>query len=546
MPLRSLGHRAPLLWLAAPLAGGLVLGRCGLAPVNLPLVLGAAAAGAGLALFAAYRSRHLWPWALGLSMLCAGLASYTLHRRPLPAWADLPPREVRVAVAIERVFNSADPTRTAGLGVIVGTDAHLRELLGQRCYFGLRRAPTEAAPLPSAVVEVRGLWQRVSATPATGSFDSFLAAAGVNFRLDRGRRLREVHPPNGYRRLCARAAERLYTILGTGIADRRPELTGVLRAMLLGQQHELSDEQTQLFRQSGTMHLFAISGLHIGVIAVALHGLLAALRLPLWLRLPASLLLLWFYVDVTGTAPSAVRSFLMVAWVEVALAFWRPINPVATLCGAALVVLALDPLQLFSASFLMSYGIVAALILLGLPLAETWQKRWHPFALLPKATWHWWHHLADASWRWGTTAVAIGLATTPVSWVCGIHFFRLLTPGAFFANLLLIPASTLVILAGVPAILLGLAGVAAGAGVFNFAAAIVLLGIDYSVRGFVAVPGAFVAAQFRADWLGPVVLTLLGGACFIGYAGHWQRRWGGWWPPVAIIAATLLFGVGWG
>ena len=44
MPLRSLGHRAPLLWLAVPFAIGLVGGRCGLAPVNLALTLGAAAA----------------------------------------------------------------------------------------------------------------------------------------------------------------------------------------------------------------------------------------------------------------------------------------------------------------------------------------------------------------------------------------------------------------------------------------------------------------------------------------------------------------------
>ena len=546
MPLRSLGHRAPLLWLAVPFAIGLVGGRCGLAPVNLPLTLGAATALIGLAVFAAYRARRLWPWALGLGMVCAGLASYTLHRRPLPEWAELPTREVRLEIEVERVFQQPSPERISGLAVVVGTDPHLRELAGQRLYFKLRLAQGQAVPMRSAVLEARGVWKRIPDSAPAGSFERFLADAGVNFSLNRGRVLREAREATRYRRFCARAAERLHTILGVGIAERRPELAGVLRAMLLGQQSELSEEQTRLFRQSGTMHLFAISGLHIGVIAVALHALLALLRLPVWVRLPVSLVALWFYVDVTGLAPSAVRSFLMVAWVEIALAARRPINPVATLIGAALVVLAADPLQFFTASFLMSYGIVAALILIGLPLAETWQQRWQPFALLPKNTWRWWHRLGDTAWQWGSTAVAIGLATTPVSWICGVHFFKLLTPGAFFANLVLIPASSLAILSGFVSMLVGLVGWSAGAGIFNFAAATILHGIDASVRGFVAVPGSHVAAQFRADWIGPVALGAMIAACVAGYAGGWTRRVGYWWPPVALLAGALLFGVKWG
>ena len=76
-----------------------------------------------------------------------------------------------------------------------------------------------------------------------------------------------------------------------------------------------------------------------------------------------------------------------------------PANPLAALSGAALVTLLLDPLQLFSTGFQISYAVVAALILLGRPLAEHWVSRWQPFQLLPQPQWRWWHRLIDASGR---------------------------------------------------------------------------------------------------------------------------------------------------
>jgi len=69
--------------------------------------------------------------------------------------------------------------------------------------------------------------------------------------------------------------------------------------MMLGQKHELSDEQDAQFMQSGTMHLFAINGLHIGVVAMALHALLAVARVPTG-RGGRHARVLWLDVDTTG------------------------------------------------------------------------------------------------------------------------------------------------------------------------------------------------------------------------------------------------------
>jgi len=545
MTSRSLGHRAPLLWLVLPLMAGLATGKLGL-PGGTWLHLGIALVAAAVALIAVGRGSRIWAAALLTSMFFAGAASYALHRERLADWDSLPPREARLSLKVDRVFAASDPKKVNGLATVVRSDAHLRDLTGQHVYYSLALRPGSAAPTRSAVISTVGVLVTLPRNPPADTFDGYLAGAGMNFRLTRGRVLDEERPALAYYRFCAEAAARFNTIFGLGIADKRPELAGLLRAMMLGSTHELSNEQRTLFMQSGTMHLFAISGLNIGVIATALQALLLLLRFPAWARFVIGLVLLWLFVDITGTSPSAVRAFAMAAFLQAAFIFQRPGNLLAALVMSAFAVIVLFPLQVFSASFIMSYGIVTALLVLGLPLGEAWQARWTPWRDLPTVTWRWWHHVVSYAWRITGATLAIGIATTLVSLVTGVQFFRLLTPGALAANLVLIPAAGVVTLGGFASLLCGLSGFAWGAALCNHAAALVLLVIEWLVRLSVQLPGAFVPARFTYDWTGPTVLVLLIGALLAGYAAGWKRRLGGWWPPFAIVAIALLFGVKFG
>jgi len=101
----------------------------------------------------------------------------------------------------------------------------------------------------------------------------------VNFKFTRGRLVGEVAPPSQYRRFCGAAEQRFETILGAGLADQ-PALASILRAMMMGQKQLMSEDQQKLFMHSGTMHLFAISGLNITAIALSVQILLALLRTP--------------------------------------------------------------------------------------------------------------------------------------------------------------------------------------------------------------------------------------------------------------------------
>ncbi|MCB1105560.1 MAG: ComEC/Rec2 family competence protein [Opitutaceae bacterium] len=541
MPLRSLGHRAPLLWLVLPYAVGLAVSKTahGLPP---SICLFVAAAGLLIA-GAAWQSRRVWAIALLTAMVAAGAASYTLHRARLPDWTNLPPREARLGLQVEYAFARVYENRSTGLATVIRADPHLQDLLGQRVYFSLRDAAEGATALRSAQLETIGVLELLPENPPKNTFEGYLASAGMNFTLTRGAILTVTRPPTAFREFCDAMAGKFALMLETGTAGKRPELTGVFRAMLLGQKDELNEEQDSLFMRSGTMHLFAISGLHIGVIAAGIHAFLSLLRVPRLPKLVIGLTLLWLYVQITGGTPSAVRAFTMVALFQLTLQLRLPGNPVSALATAALLVLMVDPLQLFSASFQMSYGIVASLLLYGLPLGETWLARWPPFPRLPQNTWRWWHWRIAALWRWFLTIVAIGVASIIFSVVAGVEYFGLFTPGALLANLVLVPTAMIVILAGMGSLICGLTGFALGSALCNHAALLLLWLMDEGIRRFVTVPGVYHVAMFKAEWIGPVVFAILLGALLWGYLRRWQGLRATWWLPPGIVVVALIFGV---
>lgn len=545
MTSRSLGHRAPLLWLVLPMIAGLALARLFTPPP--PGWLLATASITGIAALLASRSNQ--PWAtpcLVATMLLAGAASYALHRPIIADWYALPPREARLSLHVDRLFPQPEAKRVAGLATIRSADEPLQELAGQRVYFSLHPRAGIPAPVRSAVISAVGVIAALPRDPPATSFDGYLANAGINFRLSRGRVLAEEQPGSAYHRFCARQAERFASILRAGVEARRPELVGVYRAMLLGEQHELSDEQKTAFRRSGTMHVFSISGLHIAAIAGGLYALLTLLRLPRPVQFVIGCVALWLYVDITGAAPSAVRAYVMVMLVQASLVLRVPRNPLSALAASALLVAVFAPMQVFSSSFQMSYGIVLALLLLGLPLADELHARLAWFRDLPRATWRWHHRWRAAAWHGTLTAVAIGIAASLVSAVTGIMFFGLFTPGSLLANLWLIPAASAVILAGFLSLVAGLLGCTAGSVLANHAAVLLLWAIDAGVNAFVSLPGAWFNATFRTPWLGGGALAVLLGTLISGYAARWAGWQRGYWLPFAAVAATLAFAVRFG
>ncbi len=544
---RSLSHRAPLLGLVVAWAAGSLASHISW-PAWAPAIWAGLAVG-GLVLAWAGRGRGVVWWAAGLfiALAAAGALRTGQERQRLEAWDELalPPREARLTLRIERVFATPPgEARAGGLAEVIEAEGHLRDLIGQRVQFSVEwpRGPGAVRAWRGAEFTALGVLRPVALRPEEETFDRFLADAGVNYSFSRARLRGEPRAAGGWGRFCAAAGDRLEAILRIGLGGHE-RLADLHVAMMLGRQQELSEGQQDLFVRTGTMHLFAISGLHIAGIALAVNLLLAVLRLPAGVRFAAGTVLLWVFVEVTGGTPSAVRAFWMVTCLLGARLWRLPGNSLAALAVSALGVLVVAPHQLFSASFQMSYGIVAALLLYGVPLQEKWLERWTPWVRLPGADRGGWRGLVELVGRGLIGAVALGLAATLVGTPATLGFFQLMTPGGFFVNLLLIPLSTLVLFAGVGAMLAGGVGLVPLASIFNHAAALMLAGMEWVVTGAAGVPWAAWPARFV--WPGLATGTTAGllALLAIGYARGWRRREGGFWAPYVVLGLVLVLGV---
>lgn len=546
----ALHLRAPLLWLLVPLMGGLIAAKLWPAPAGglRPLAAGAALAAitAGVCAFRTGRTAQVgWIAGLGLSAGLGGFVLLQVRAPALHATDTRPPREVTVTIRVEHVFPATPGARSlTGLAKIAATGDYDRELAGRHIYFSAIRR-ISVPPQRSGAYIIRGVLEPLPRGPAGAGFNEYLVNLGIHQKLTRAHLEREVTPPGRFQVFCARAQDRLEAILRRGLDDR-PQTASIYLAMLLGEKAVLTAEQENAYMRSGTFHVFSISGLHVAAIALALWCTCALLRIPRRPTAALCLVVLWLYVEITGASAPAVRAFLMIGFALAMEAFRLPGNALASLAAAALATLLLDPLQLFSTGFQMSYAVVTALVVMGRPLAEKWAATWRPFALLPRANWGWHHQVIE--WAGGKLLFMFAacwtafLASTP----SGIGYFGLLAPGSLLANLLVIPLSSLALWAGFVSLLAGLAGLAPVSVLANQVAAQVIDVMDWLLRHGTNLPGMWFNAHFRAEWLAPASLALMTAVMLAGAATRWSRQRGGYWPPVVVLALLLILGVKFG
>ncbi|MBI2517134.1 MAG: ComEC/Rec2 family competence protein [Opitutae bacterium] len=549
MPSPNQAPRAPLLWLLLPYMAGVALADYQPLATRLSVLATLAVAAGGVAVCTAgganRLSRALWITGLGGAALLGGYVNLLLRSPGRADWAETP-REVTVTVEIEQTFAPAPGRKTTGgVGRIVAAEAHVADLTGQRIYYSAIRK-ISLPPVRSARYVVRGVLQNLrTGDESTRGFNRYLESLGIGLTLTRAHITAEVRPPTRFRALCTRLEDRFETILRHGL-ERRPEQVSIYLGMLLGEKAALDPEQQNAFMRSGTFHIFSISGLHVGVIALAIQYLLQLLRLPRRAAVVVGLVVLWLYVQVTGGSAPAERAFLMIAFLLGSRLFRLPANSLAALVAAALVTLLLDPQQQFNTGFQMSYGVVAALILMAGPLAESWQARWRPWRDLPAANWSWRQRILTAGGRGFLGAAAATWVALLASIPSSIGYFGLFSPGSLPANLVVIPLSWLAIVAGFASLVCGLVGLLPLSLLCNRAAALVIQLMDWLVQHGTALPAMYFPAQFSRAWLAPVALGLVLGVMLAGANARWARARGGFWPPVLVVVLVLFFGVKFG
>jgi len=141
--------------------------------------------------------------------------------------------------------------------------------------------------------------------------------------------------------------------------ERRAELAA---AVLLGSREEIGTERMQAFRETGTVHLLAISGLHVGIVAAALFFALRVLRVRRNRAVIVVAAAAVLYTLLTDARPPAIRAMILVLVFATSTYLGRPRRAFNSLAAAALVLLALNPADLFSTGVHLSFIAVAGLI----------------------------------------------------------------------------------------------------------------------------------------------------------------------------------------
>lgn len=216
-----------------------------------------------------------------------------------------------------------------------------------------------------------------------------------------------------------------------------PDRLAVGAALIIGNREQLDRSVRELFSRTGAMHILAVSGLHVGLIAWLLGWVMG--RVPSmssrW-RIGVQISGVWGYVLLCGAGASVVRAGVMFSWMALGKELNRPVDIWNALSGSALFLLIYDPGWLLDMGFQLSYLAVAGIVLFQSQLAGCWELN---------------NRLGNYFWSLTTVGIAAQIVTSPLT-IYQFHQF----PFAFLpSGWVAVPLGAVVQVLGVGVLLAG-------------------------------------------------------------------------------------------
>lgn len=205
--------------------------------------------------------------------------------------------------------------------------------------------------------------------------------------------------------------------------------TGVAEALLYGNDDNIDPETVQAYSNTGTLHVLAVSGMHVGIIFMIMGLFLKPMDRDKRLKLVKNIIILtvlWLYSLLCGLSPSILRATVMFSFIIFSSILNIRSNVYNTLAASAFVLLCVDSNMLANVGFQLSY-----LAVLGIVFFQTYIYNWyHP------ANW-----LMDEIWKITSVSLAAQLITFPI----GLLYFHQFPNCFLFSNLIIIPLTTLIL-----------------------------------------------------------------------------------------------------
>jgi competence protein ComEC len=217
-----------------------------------------------------------------------------------------------------------------------------------------------------------------------------------------------------------------------------PEKAALMSSLLLGYKADIAEEDLKAFSITGTIHVLAVSGMHVGLIYMALlflfTGSLRPGRLKFWQGVSV-LVFLWAYAVLTGLSASVVRATLMFSIMEAGRTFLGARgNTYNSLFAAAYIQLLILPHDLLDVGFQLSYLAVLGILFFYPLLNEKYEPK---------------NSILRGAWQLALVSISATLGTLPVTLFVFKSFPLLFIP----ANIFIVPVSTVVIFMGIAVVM---------------------------------------------------------------------------------------------
>jgi competence protein ComEC len=227
--------------------------------------------------------------------------------------------------------------------------------------------------------------------------------------------------------------------------ENAPEVQNFLSGIVLGLRHQTPEDIEEPFQQTGTLHLFAVAGLHVGIVAALLWMLAMVARLSRKWAAALIIPLLFFYAAVTGLHVSSVRAAIMSSILLGGLFFERKVFVLNSLAAAAFFLLCWNTNELFSTGFQLSFAVVGAIILFADPFAGFLQRWTAPDPFLPRSLLRSPRRWMHAGFEWLCGGIGVSLAAWVGSLPLVLWYFYIVTPISLVANLIVVPIAFFVL-----------------------------------------------------------------------------------------------------
>lgn len=325
-------------------------------------------------------------------------------------------------------------------------------------------------------------------TDGTFSYREFLNRKSIKLILSVKKngyvKVKESNKGNPVRAFSLKIKHRLKTILSDNLSKNEDS---IMQAVLLGDRYNIPKHIRELFQISGVAHILAISGLHLGIVGFLIFLFLKMLPIPRKGQYLLTIFLLIFYSLLTGGRPSVIRATLMINIFLAGFIIERETDSINTLSFAAIVILLMNPLNLFDVGFQLSFVSVFSILYLYPKFMRIASRLLSKEETAPPSA-----GLAGLSPFGKYLIQSFSISLSAYLGVVGLiaYYFHIITPVSVFANLIVIPLITVIVALGMGLLL---SGVVFPATTFMFAAClkVVLNLMVASIYLIVQIPGAY-------------------------------------------------------